>query len=66
VVAGAFGAGALDDAAAVHPDASVRDAPGLDRHRGAEPHSGCEFPPEQRRNAESLIDGFLVLPAISR
>ena len=33
---------------------------------GAEPHSGCEFPPEQRRNAESLIDGFLVLPAISR
>ena len=44
MAAGAFGIGALDDAAAVHPDAPVSNAPGLDCHRGAEPHAGCEFP----------------------
>ena len=43
MVADAFGAGALDDAPAVHPDAPVSDASGLDCHRGAGPHSGCEF-----------------------
>src|SRR5580700_7842412 len=56
MVAGAFGAGTFDDAAAVHPDAPVSDEPSLDRHRGAEPHSGCEFPPGV---ADDRVSGVL-------
>src|SRR5215472_6580501 len=59
MVAGAFGAGALDDAAAVHPDAPVSDEPGLDHHQGAGPHSGCEFPPGVADDrVSSVLPGF--------
>ena len=44
MVAEAFGAGALDDAPTVYPDAPVSDLPALDGHQRTWPHSRCEFP----------------------
>src|SRR5271154_1323965 len=58
IVVAAFGAGAFDAAAAVHPDGPVSNAPGLDCHRGARAHSGCEFPAGA---ADDRVSG--VLPA---
>src|SRR5260370_19217585 len=56
MVACAFGVGALDDAPAVYPDTPVSDLPGLDRHRRAQPHSGCEFPADV---ADDRVSGVL-------
>jgi predicted YcjX-like family ATPase len=43
MVPDAFGAGALDDAPTVHPNAPVSDLPGLDGHRRTWSHSRCEL-----------------------
>src|SRR5260370_21228263 len=59
MVADAFGAGALDDALAVYPDAPVSDLPGLDGHRRTWPYPGCEFPADVADDRSSgVLPGF--------